>query len=213
MISVFIALAVYFLLGGLVFNHLLKPSEPDFSAFFEKHKYFNSDMEGVTQEIKKVENDWAHCRVEMAAFAAGPPVHVHETFDEFFTVESGTASILVNGEKKTLKPGETLLIPKGTPHKPFNETGEVVVLNDTSNQQATMPARFAYGLAILYPAMDEIGGATSPKILLQLAAQGNNFDTWLSEVPIPVQKFLRWMLGPTARLLGYGHQKSDRIER
>lgn len=123
-----------------------------------------------------------------------------------FRVEKGTVSIWVNGEKKTLKAGETLLIPKGTPHKPFNETGEVVILDDTTNLHATMPACFVHGLASLYPAMDKAGDMKSPKILLQLAAQGNDFETWSSEAPIPAQKAIRWLLGPTARLMGYGNK-------
>jgi mannose-6-phosphate isomerase-like protein (cupin superfamily) len=204
--TIIIVLCTYFLLGGIVFNHLFPPSSPDFAAFLEQNRHFGSTLEGFKQEIKKVENDWAHCRVEMAPFAPGPPEHIHETFDEIFTAEKGTASILINGEKKTLRAGETLLIPKGTPHKPFNETGEVVVLNDTSGLQATMPARFAHGLACLYPVMDQAGDVNSPKIMLQLAAQGNDFDTWVSEAPIPAQKLIRWLLGPTARLLGYGNK-------
>lgn len=206
MIPIVIALAIYLLLGGILFNHIFKPSRPDFSRFFEKNRRFGSRLEGLTQEVKKIENDWAHCRVEMQAFAAGPPEHIHETFDEVFTVEKGTASILVNGEKKTLKAGESLLVPKGTPHKPFNETAEIVILNDATDRQATMPARFVYGLASLYPVMDKAGILNSPEILLQMAAQGNDFDTWLSEVPIPAQKALRWLLGPTARLMGYGNK-------
>ena len=134
-------------------------------------------MEGFSQEIKKIDNDWAYCRMEMAAFAAGPPEHIHETFDEVFRVESGAACMLVNGEKKILKAGETLLVPKGTPHKPFNETGEMVVLDDPTGQQATMPACFAHGLVSVYAAMDRIGDMDSPKMKLELAAQGNEFDT------------------------------------
>lgn len=63
-----------------------------------------------------------------------------------------------------------------------------------------MPACFAYGLSALYPEMDKIGDAKSPKNLLVLAAQGNNFDTWSSDIPIPAQKFIRWLLGPIAGL-------------
>lgn len=194
----------YFLLGGILFNHIFKPSRPDYAAFFKENSQFSSQMEGLSQEVKKVENGWAHCRMEMKAFASGPPEHVHETFDELFIVEKGTASMMVNGEKKTVKAGESILIPRGTPHKPFNETNEVVILNDLTNQYPTMPDDFAYGLLLLFPAMDKIGDARSPKNLLPLSAQGNDFDTWSSDTPIPVQKAIRWLLGPTARLLGYG---------
>jgi len=204
----FASIIGYFVLGGILFNHVFKPAKPDFAAFFKEHSHFGSHVEGFSQEIKKVENDWVYCRVEMQAFAAGPPEHIHESFDELFRVEKGTATMLVNGEKKILKAGESILIPKGTPHKPFNETNEVVILEDPTNQIASMPACFAYGLSALYPEMDKIGDVKSPKKLLALAAQGNGFDTWSSEAPIPAQKVIRWLLGPTARWMGYGKQKN-----
>ncbi len=212
MFAIPLLLIGYFLVGGLLFNHLFKPSQPDFATFLKENNRFVSHVEGFYQEIKKVENGWAYCHMEMQAFAAGPPEHIHENFDEMFRVEKGTATMLVNGQKKILKAGESLLIPQGTPHKPFNETNEVVVLADPTGQHAAMPAGFAYGLALLYPAMDKIGDVKSPKVLLQLAAQGNDFDTWSSDVPIPVQKVLRWLLGPTARLLGYGNQKQGPVQ-
>lgn len=197
-------IGIYFILGGILFNHIFKASKPDYATFFEKNSRFSSSQEGFSQKIKKVKDDWAYCQVEMAAFAAGPPEHIHETFDETFYVEKGTASILINGEKKILHAGESVLIPKGTPHKPFNETDEIVVLNDPNDNQATMPAEFAYQLTVMYPAMDKIGDMNSPKNLLPLSALGNDFDSWTSTAPIPVQKAIRWLLGPTARLMGYG---------
>lgn len=89
-------------------------------------------------------------------------------------------------------------------HHPEGETNEVVILEDPTNQIASMPACFAYGLTALYPEMDKIGEVKSPNNLLALAAQGNGFDTWSSESPIPAQKVIRWLLGPTARWMGYG---------
>ncbi len=112
-----------------------------------------------------------------------------------------------------MKAGESLLIPKGTPHKPFNETNEVVVMDDPIAQTATLPASFAYGLTTLYPEMDKIRDVKSPKNLLALAAQGNGFDTWSSEIPIPAQKVIRWLLGPTARWMGYGKRKNSAAVR
>ena len=161
-------------------------------------------MEGLSLIVKKVENGWAYCRAELNAFAAGPPEHFHEHFDESFTVQQGTASFLVNGEKIIVQAGETIVIPKGVPHKPFNESAELLIMDDVTNQHPSMPASFAYGLANIYSAMDKIGNPRSILNLLALAAQGNDFDTWDSKIPLGAQKTLRWILGPTARLLGYG---------
>lgn len=203
MIYIFGFIFIYFIVGGLIFNHLLSPQTPDYQSYFNQNSVFESNVEGFLQEVKKVENGWLHLKVTMKAQAPGPPEHIHENFDEYFVVEKGTASILVNGQKHLLKAGEHLVIPKGTPHKPFNETDDVVIFNDTSNKHPTMPYTFGYSLSKLYPNMDKYG-ANSPKILMQLAGLGNQADTWVAQAPIPVQKAIRWLLGPTARLWGYG---------
>ena len=194
---------IYFIIGGLIFNHLFPPPNPDFQSYFTETSTFSSKNEGFLQEVKKIENDWVHLKVSMSPRAAGPPEHIHENFDEYFVVEKGTASILINGKKRTLKAGEHLVIPKGTPHKPFNETDEIVVLNDSTNLHPTMPCQFAYHLIKLYPTIDKYG-TDSPKVLMQLAALGNQTDTWVVQAPILAQKAIRWLLRPTARLLGYG---------
>lgn len=203
MLLVLILLLSYFLITGILFNHIFPPTPPDLNHYFTQNKLFISKMEALQMEIKKVENGWVYSRAILQAHAAGPPEHYHEHFDETFIVEKGTASFLVNGEKILLQEGESITIPKGVPHKPFNETAEVLILNDVSNQHPSIPATFAYGLTNIYSAIDKIGNPKSPLNLLVLAAQGNEFDTWAVGIPLVAQKMLRWLLGPTARLLGY----------
>lgn len=198
--SFFIVLFLYFVIGGILFNHLFHPKKPNYLEHFKTTPEFGSKEEGLVQEVKKIENNLAYLKITMEPLAAGPPEHVHSTFDEYFFVEKGNLSIKINGQIKKIKQGESIKIPKGTAHKPFNETNETIIINDISNKNATMPIEFAYGLSQLYPAMDKYG-SKSPKILLKLAALGNDFDTWLPDVPIPAQKLIRWLLGPSARLI------------
>jgi mannose-6-phosphate isomerase-like protein (cupin superfamily) len=201
--SFLILSALYLLVGGLISNYLFPPKHPDYAQYFSEHPTLTSNVEGFKIKVKKVENGHAFVRLELSPTAVGPPEHIHETFDEFFMVEKGTLSLLINGEKIILHEGESKIIPKGTPHRLFNESNDVVVINDSLNSKASMTAAFVYGLAQLYPQMDKIGNANSPKMLLHLAAQGNGFDTWVSNAPIPVQKMIRWLLSPSAKLLGF----------
>jgi mannose-6-phosphate isomerase-like protein (cupin superfamily) len=196
----FIIFFFYFIIGGIIFNHLFPSKKPNYLNYFKTKTEFSSKGEGLTNEVKKVENNLAYLKVTIKPMAEGPPEHIHNTFDEFFTVEKGTLSLKINGQIKKLKSCESIKIPKGTAHKPFNETGEIVILNDSTNSSSTMPCEFAYGLAQLYPVMDKYG-EKSPKVLLKLAALGNDFDTWAPDAPIPAQKLIRWLLGPSARLL------------
>lgn len=45
-----------------------------------------------------------------------PPVHLHPHQEERFEVLSGEVHALVGGEEQTLRTGELLVIPPGTPH-------------------------------------------------------------------------------------------------
>lgn len=194
-------LILYLVGGGILFNHVFPPKPIDYAAYFEKHQQFASKEEGMQLSIKKLDEKKVYLKVSLEPYAAGPPEHIHQEFDEFFVVETGTLSLLINGQKRILKAGESVMIPKGTPHKPFNETNQMVILNDSTDSHPTMPSHFAYGLSQLYPVMDQ-HGAQSPKVLLKLAALGLNCDTWVADAPIIPQKVIRWMVGPTARLIG-----------
>jgi mannose-6-phosphate isomerase-like protein (cupin superfamily) len=46
--------------------------------------------------------------------------HLHPARDEHFEVRSGRLVAVVEGEQRGLGPGDTLQIPRGTPHKMWN---------------------------------------------------------------------------------------------
>lgn len=194
-------LVLYLVGGGILFNHVFPPKPIDYSEYFEKYQQFASKVEGMQLNMKRLDKEKAYLKVSLEPYAAGPPEHIHLDFDEFFAVEKGTLSLLINGQKRIFKAGESVLIPRGTPHKPFNETNHIVILNDSTDDHPTMPSHFAYGLSQLYPVMDQ-HGTKSPKVLLKLAALGFNCDTWVADAPLFPQKVIRWMVGPTARLIG-----------
>jgi mannose-6-phosphate isomerase-like protein (cupin superfamily) len=49
-----------------------------------------------------------------------PPPHLHPAQDEEFVVQSGQMTAWIDGEERRLEAGDTLLIPRGTPHKMWN---------------------------------------------------------------------------------------------
>jgi mannose-6-phosphate isomerase-like protein (cupin superfamily) len=49
-----------------------------------------------------------------------PPKHLHPDQDERFEVLAGSLRAVVGDEERTLGPGETLDIPRGTPHQMWN---------------------------------------------------------------------------------------------
>lgn len=193
-----------YLVFGLVLVWILKPTaKRDLSNYFRPGDRLVSRFEGFDQTVLSIKDGWLHTRLEAKPHAVGPPEHFHEAFTETFTVKSGTLSILVNGEKRTLKVGETITIPPMTRHKPFNETDETVVVE--SDDPKTLPVEFGYLLTQLYGFMDEYpNGPSVPQMLMQLSVYGSDVDSWIADgPPLVVQKGMRTLMEPTARMMGY----------
>jgi mannose-6-phosphate isomerase-like protein (cupin superfamily) len=193
-------IAIY-LVAGLIIHYWIVPVKtPDYGKYFEPGKSFHSKLEGMTQRVVKIENDQIICDIEIAPHASGPIAHIHENFEESFTVKSGTLSMQYGTEIKKLSSGQTIVIPKNTAHKPFNETDSVVIVS------SKMPLDFAYCLSQIYPFWDENQANTKPpKVLFQLAVYGSKFDSYptVDAPPKPILKTLKFILAPTARLMGY----------
>ena len=197
------ALAAYLVLGIVISDYVFPQETPDLTTYFRPGDNLVSRTEGFYQTVLGVDDGWLHTRLEVAPHAPGPPEHFHEAFEESFTVKSGTVSILINGGKRTLKAGETITVPPMTRHKPFNETDETAVVE--SENTKTLPVQFGYILSQLYGFMDsQPNGPTTPQMLLQLSVYGNDADSWIADgPPLAVQKAMRVVMAPTARLLGY----------
>ncbi len=196
-----------FLLSGIFLDrYVWTAPKPDLANYFKPGDRFVSRFEGFEQTVLSINDGWLHTRLDVAPYAPGPPEHFHEAFAETFTVRSGTMSILVNGEKRTLRAGETITIPPMTKHKPFNETGEAVVVE--SDDPKTLPVEFGYILTQLYGFMDRYpDGPSVPNMLMQFSVYGDLADSYIADgPPLRVQKALRVAMAPTARLLGYSNQ-------
>jgi hypothetical protein len=140
--------------------------------------------------------------VEIEPFAGGPPKHIHTDFDEFFAVSNGELSVWVDGKVIKLHPGDSLFIPRGTPHKPFNETADTI----RTKGAFAFPEKFAYHLPQVYGVMDNTPGfGKSPGTLLQMSMFSSvGFDSYLAEgPPVFIQKTMSFLLVPLTRMLGY----------
>ncbi len=194
----------YFGIGIILDSYVFPEKKPDLASYFRPGDVLHSTSEGFDQTIISVKDGWVHSSLKIQPKAPGPPEHIHTNLVEVFVVKEGTLSIMVNGEKKTVKAGESITIPVGTSHRPFNETDQPVIIeNDGSEKDLTV--EFAYHLSQLYRVVDEMGGNPSAlSMIMQLAVYGTEMDAYLADGgPIFVQKAMRFLLAPTARLLGY----------
>lgn len=190
----------YFVIGLIIHHWIIPTKTPEYADYFKIGQSFHSKLEGLSQTIVKVENDKLITDIELQPRSGGPIAHLHENFEETFVVKSGTLSLQFGTELKKISAGQTIVIPKNTPHKPFNESDSVVVVT------SEMPLDFAYCLSQIYAFWDEdVSNSKPPKILFQLAVYGDKFDSYPVEnvPPKPVLKTIKFLLAPTARLIGY----------
>jgi len=197
-----IIVASYLALSIILHHYLFPMEKVAYVTYFKPGDQMNSITEGFNQTIVSVD-EWLDSRLVIQPHASGPPEHVHTDFDETFTVKEGVLSVLINGEHKFVKAGESVFIPKGTAHKPFNKSDQLVIIENKDGKKS-FPTKFAYYLKQLYPIIDDMGeNKNMLKIAMQMSVYGNDMDTWIAGPPIIVQKALRFILAPTARLMGY----------
>ena len=198
----FLFIVSYLLVGHLFHRVIFPEQKPVITGHFKPGQVLYSKTEGFRQTVIKHEKRHVHCTLEMEPYAAGPPKHIHADFDETFQIENGELTVWVDGKIKKLRPGEVLHIPKGIPHKPYNETADAIRLKGSF----AFPEKFAFNLVQVYGIMDSRAGfEQSPDIVLQMVMfQDSGFDSYLAEgPPVFVQKAMGFLITPLSRLLGY----------
>ena len=194
----------YVVIGALLDKVIFPEPEPSRDYYPREGQVFVSKSEGFQQTILKYENNLVWLELVLEPRAPGPPEHIHTAFPENFIVAEGTLSLLVNGEKKLVRAGESLLVAPGTPHKPFNETDSRVVIKAPLTPEYGIPDWFSVFLTQAYGFFDESESNNQlPTALLQMSRFSPKYDVWLAGPPVFLQKVLFFVIGPTARLLGY----------
>jgi quercetin dioxygenase-like cupin family protein len=197
----------YVLVGALLDRVIFPEAEPGPHYYPRQGQVFVSATEGFRQTVLKREGGLAWVELALESHAPGPPEHIHTSFTENFIVAEGTLSLLVNGEKKLLRAGESERVTPGTPHKPFNETDSRVVIRSPLTPEYAIPERFLVFLTQAYGFFDESeSNGRPPKALLQMSRFSPEYDVWLASPPVSLQKAMFFIIGPTARLFGYRTQ-------
>lgn len=71
------------------------------------------------------------------------PPHFHRYMDEHFAVTKGEVTFMVNGETILKREGETLLVPKMTPHSIKNNSGDSIGLRVSYTPNADADKMFS----------------------------------------------------------------------
>ena len=130
-----------------------------------------------------------------------PPMHIHATQIERFTVLRGTLGVRAGSKTRTLGPGEVVEVAAGTPHTLWN-AGDQVCVHRVEMMPALAMEDYFHEIITL-----EAEGGVPPKSLAQaarLAALFLRHRSQLSGLPWSIQRALfrmvvflsKWLSGP-----------------
>ena len=133
---------------------------------------------------------------------AGPPMHSHPSYDEYFEVVQGEFIFTIGGNEQKAQAGDQLVARKNTPHT-FRCVGEEFGAVIAETRPA---ARIGYVIATLFGLAHEgkVGPQGQPKFL-QAVVIGSEYadDTVFTNPPPAIVIPMSKIFAPFARLLGY----------
>jgi quercetin dioxygenase-like cupin family protein len=99
----------------------------------QKRTFFNPVINDTATFIEtSEETNGKHSLIEIELYKSeGPPLHYHNAFSEKFEVTEGTLYLQIGKDEKILKPGNSVVVPPGTPHKFYNLANDRVRLKIT----------------------------------------------------------------------------------
>lgn len=144
-------------------------------------------------------------RFELSCEAGGegPPLHYHPVQSESFEVLKGELSIICDGTKTVLGPGDTFTVEANSPHKWQNEGDEdllcIIKLKPALKTEYFLES--VYSLDVQGKTNRETGLPST----LQFAAILNECygELLLVGPPIPAQKFMAKVIGGFPKIIGY----------
>lgn len=124
----------------------------------------------------------------------GPPLHIHHREDEEGTVSSGTLSVEVGGRRLDAGPGESVRLPRGVPHRWWNEGAEPLAFEGRARPVVDLDAY----LQAIFEIMNA-GPPNRPPLIYLAHAALRHRDT---QTVLILSGPVRALLFPAARLLG-----------
>jgi quercetin dioxygenase-like cupin family protein len=166
------------------------------SKTYQLHDNERVTVTTLTPELLEVEAEWG-----TGGAGHRPPPHLHPSQDERFVLHEGEVTAELDGLRQTIQAGETLDIPRGTPHRMWN--------SGTGPARATWQTRPALRTAEFWEAMDAArrtrptgsGGMLTPVAVAPLLREYR--AEFQLALPAPLERAALAVLGVAARAKGY----------
>lgn len=147
-------------------------------------------------------------RVGPCGGAQAAPMHLHPKQEERYTLHEGYLCFYLNDEVQIYGPGETVIVPAGTPHTWRNATD-----SDARFTLEITPAGEGTPLFHLLHTLSQEGHPDESPLsrLLQRAVVLHRYpdQVYLAGTPVPVQKLLYRVISFVGRRMGYRADLSE----
>jgi quercetin dioxygenase-like cupin family protein len=141
------------------------------------------------------------------------PNHFHTLQDESFEVLTGKLTISSEGKTKTLFPGEKIVLTKNKTHNHYNNDDDPVTFIQTVSPALDFEYWMENIIGLTVDGKIQNGKAGLLQDLVTLRYLDSK--TFISNVPLGIQKMLMIVVGPMGRLFGYRaiYKKYSGIEK
>lgn len=166
---------------------------------YQLHDTERLTLRTLTPELLEVDAEWGPAH---DGESHRPPPHLHPSQDERFAIAEGALTVEIDGVERTIRAGQTLDIPRGTPHRMWNASA-------TTPARGTWQTMPALRTAEFWEAMDAArrerptgkGGVLTPVGVAPLLRKYRaEFQlAW----PAPLERSALAVLGLAARAKGY----------
>lgn len=130
------------------------------------------------------------------------PLHIHPKQESGAEVVAGSLLFEVAGEQRRVDPGETIVIPAGTPHRFWNDGHEDAHAIQFFRPALDTAAFFETLFALAQQGkLDEAGMPRPFQLAVMIPAFADEIRP--TSPPWPLLRVLAALLGPIARLRGY----------
>ncbi|HEY4430097.1 MAG TPA: cupin domain-containing protein [Paenibacillus sp.] len=138
------------------------------------------------ETAKDTKGEYLLIEVALPPHGKGPPLHIHDRFEEEFEVISGKLTVTLGKTDHILIAGERRIAPLKTPHTFTNNDDEPVVFR----VRLTPPSQFEQSVRIHYGLMED--GLTdakgNPKLLAHTALVLSLQNTLIVGIPFWIQR-------------------------
>ena len=170
----------------------------------------------VTREsLRCISFDKDCSKLEWTADPKGhsPSEHIHYNQDEVFTVTLGEARVSVEDKVYIVKPGQSILIPKGTRHYLTNNTNELLIGELAHSPGLNMNIFFQCYIGLQMDSdYNEQGQINNAKLAYFMYKTKCKALAVRSSVPPLVFKFMMHFYGLVGTLLGWKKQLARYID-